>query len=235
MKVLDDIKRVMESIENKKSKNEDACCSSLFEKYNDIPEERLQSIIDDVKASITKEECGDIDNKEDVMKKEADNSVDVEGDLPAPEPDDVEHTDALKAMNELSASESEEDDATTEDEVEEQVVSEDEEYKDDIDDDLIISEEADEEGETADDIVEDSEDFDVYKDELDLVEKDEDAEDIDMSIPEKENSNDAADTAVKEPVNEANTGAKAAVANTYDGKNSFSSDIDALTDYLNDY
>lgn len=60
------------------------------------------------------------------------------------------------------------------------------------------------------------------------------AQKIDMSIPDDENSTDAADSAAKEIKNEDNSGAKAAMANR-DNKGAFSSDVDALTEYLNEY
>lgn len=257
MKVLDSIKRTMESIEAEKCRemkqegNEEF--AELFEKYSDIPAEKLTEIIADIKeklAPVPVAEDEDEDGIEDeliIRESEDPNKVEVK-DASEVEPSDVEHTDAndepvTKQINELDA-------------------SEDEEEKTD-EEELIITEEQPEEIEKEElEEIEEDEDFDVYKDELDIVdgdEKNEDAEKIDMSIPEKENSvdaadaaknedadkidmnipeeensDDAADKAAKEVKNEDNNAAKAAIANR-DNKGAFSSDIDALTDYLNDY
>lgn len=259
MKVLDSIKRTMESIEAEKCRemkqegNEEF--AELFEKYKDIPAEKLVEIIKDIKEKIAPKpvsEDEDEDGIEDeliIRESEDPNKVEVK-DASEVEPSDIEHTDAnnepsTKQINELDA-------------------SEDEEEKTD-EEELIITEEKPEETEDIEDEnmeeIED-EDFDVYKDELDIVDgdeknedaekidmnipeednsieaadsaKNEDADKIDMNIPEEENSDDAADKAAKEITNEDNNAAKAAIANR-DNKGAFSSDIDALTDYLNDY
>ena len=104
---------------------------------------------------------------------------------------------------------------------------------------------------------EDEEDFDVYKDELDIVEEDEkpeeiddtipagddgveaaekyeDTEEIDTIIPDEDTGVEAADAAEKEPIQEANTAAKAAIANK-ENKGAFSADVDELTKYLDEY
>lgn len=258
MKVLDNIKRTLESIEAKKAPEviaEEDKFAALYEKYNDIPAEALAAIIADVEAicnpveapaeepEMVENEIEDIEapaeelapaedevvEENDELKDEIiideNNETDV---IEVKEPEAVEHTDATKA-------ESEDFDETPEDFYTEE--------DDDVDDEIIISEEDEE--------VEEEEDFDVYADELDVVEEDEEeidmtissddvdekpenAEKIDMDIPEEDNGVEVADAAEKEPVNEDNMGAKAAIANRQN-KGNFSSDVDALTEYLDEY
>lgn len=256
MRLLESIKKQIESIEAKKNpivENEEFV--ELFEKYKDIPAETLKAIIADVKAVCMPAESEETEepNKEEVVETEQETNV---VDAAEVKPDDVEHTDANKAesaqMTELDASE--DNDEEIDDDL---IISEEDE-----DDELIISEEDDEQAEEKDDVL-----FDEYQDELDIAEADcqddemieenaekidmtipgsddsvksadkaanETAEQIDMTIPSKDNSDDAADAAAKEQKNEANTGAKAAVANR-DNKGAFSADVDALTDYLDEY
>lgn len=256
MKVLDSIKRTMESIEKEKgaevvAENEEF--KDICAKYQDIPEETVISIAKDVKEKLapapkTEEEDGEgVDDE--LIIQENGNQTEVK-DAAEVKPSDVEQTDANaeKAekvnMNELDASEEEKTDE------EELIVTEDEPAVDTPPEENVEVE-----------VNEDDEEFDVYKDELDIVdgdkeEKDENAENIDMNIPSEENSDDAAnkaanenadkidmnipkaddsvDAADKAHTNEANTGAKAAIANKAN-KGAFSSDVDALTDYLNEY
>lgn len=271
MKVLDSIKRTMESIEADKQdsmKVEDhEEFAELFEKHSDIPKEKLVEIIDDVKEKLAPapvvEDEGEDGVEDELVIQESDNpnKADVE-DVAEVKPSDVEHTDANKEpvthqVNELDASEDED---NIEDE--EVIVEDDADFDDE--EELVVSEEGEEVEDEVEDLeeIEEDEDFDIYKDELDIVdgdEKNEDAEKIDMNIPEedngqdaadraanenaekidlnipeKENSDDAADAAAKEHANEDNNGAKAAIANR-DNKGAFSSDIDALTDYLDKY
>lgn len=234
MKVLENLKRTMESIDALKApKNEeDNEFAVLFDKYKDIPVDTLKEIIADVKEAVKPEEK---------LIKEADNETNV---IPA-EGKPVEEIHKTQT-NELDASE----DGVVE-ETPEDFYTEDEDV---TDDELIISEEDEDEipeetEEKREDEIKDAEEkddnFDEYEDELDIVEPDEEKEDkedkdkvvnenvekIDTDIPSEDNGADAADTAAKEVVNEANTAAKAAIANR-DNKGSFSSDVDALTEYL---
>lgn len=268
MKVLEQLKRTLESLEDLRAQQteDDEEFAELFEKYSDIPAEKLKEIIADIKAACVKP----------VEPANEDlNDVDVKS---AEEPKDAEHTDTAKSestqVNELDASEDEQVDDNAEDLIVEDDV------EDSNTDDLIVegdedelelpSEEVTEEVEPE--VIEDEnyqnsemdEDFDGYEDELDIAQGDEeevnedaekidmnipsdevpveaadkvvkeDAEKIDMSIPSDDTPVDAADKAAKEQTNEANIGAKAAIANR-EAKGNFSSDVDALTDYLNDY
>lgn len=259
MKILTSLKRTLESIEaSKRQMKEDADDKfvAIKEKYADIAPEVLDNLIKDIRevcapapAEAPVQEEVD-DNAKDLIIQE-ENAVDV---VPAEgKPVDEPHkTDAAEQMNELDASE----DGTTDKTPEDFYTEDDEEDEDE----LVISEENDDKPEPEDKIDdEDDEDFDVYEDELDLVEETgEKAENIDMTIPEKDNSIDAADTVksegaekidlnvptdddavnaadkgAKEITNEDNSGAKAAMANKYN-KGSFSSDVDALTAYLDE-
>lgn len=251
MKVLDNIKRTLESIEAKKAPEviaEEDRFAALYEKYNEIPADALAAIIADVEAicnpveapaeepEMVENEIEDIEAPAEELAPAEDEIVEENDELKdeiiidennetevieVKEPKAAEHTDATKA-------ESEDFDETPEDFYTEE--------EDDVDDEIIISEE------------EEDEDFDVYADELDVVEEDE--EEIDMTIPsddvevdEKLEDSEEVDAdipeddieaAEKEPVNEANTGAKAAIANRQN-KGNFSSDVDALTEYLDEY
>lgn len=259
MKILTSLKRTLESIEaSKRQMKEDADdkFAAIKVKYADIAPEVLENLIKDVcevcapapaEDSPVQEEVDD--NAKDLIIQE-ENEVDVvpaEG-KPVNEP---YKTDAAEQMNELDASEDGITDKTPEDFYTEEDEDEDE-------DELVISEDEDEpEPDNKDN--DDDEDFDVYEDELDLVEETgEKAENIDMTIPEEDNATDAADAVksegaekidlnvptdddavnaadkgAKEIKNEDNSGAKAAMANKYN-KGSFSSDIDALTAYLDE-
>lgn len=278
MKILESLKRTIESIEAKKapkSESEDGF-DIIKAKYTEVPPEVLESIINDVKTECGRKMEEDIpeepENADDALQANEEdlNKVEIEPaeGKPVAEP---HKTDTLDSMNELDASEDGVAGETPED-----YYTEDE---DEIDDELIISEEDEptEElppAEVVDDEIaaeSDEDDFDIYQDELDVVDADEpvnetgeDAEKIDMSIPERENSDDAADAALKERracedaekidlnipsddnstdaadkaakeiKNEDNSGAKAAIANR-DNKGAFSSDVDALTEYLDKY
>lgn len=267
MKVLESLKRQMESIEAKKSRKveseDDLGFDAIKAKYTEVPPEVLESIINDVKTECSRKTEEDL------------NKVEIE---PAEgKPVDEPHkTDTLDSMNELDASE----DGVAGETPEDYYTEEDE----DIDDELIISEEDDEPvedlppAEVVDDEIaaesdeNEDDDFDVYQDELDAVTGDEEpvnetgeepekidmtipakdnsddaadaamkerqrcegAEKIDLNIPDEDNSVDAADKAAKEIKNEDNSGAKAAIANR-DNKGAFSSDVDALTQYLDEY
>ena len=255
MKILTSLKRTLESIEaSKKQMKEDADdkFAAIKAKYADIAPEVLENLIKDVcevcspapaEEAPVQEEVDD--NAKDLIIQE-ENAVDV---APAEgKPVDEPHkTDAAEQMNELDASE----DGVTDETPEDFYTEEDE------DDELVISEENEDKPEPEDKTEDD--DFDVYEDELDLVEETgEKAENIDMTIPEKDNSIDAAnavksegaekidlnvptdddavnaaDKGAKEIKNEDNSGAKAAMANKYN-KGSFSSDVDALTAYLDE-
>lgn len=263
MKILTSLKRTLESIEaSKKRVKEDAedKFAAIKAKYADIAPEVLENLIKDVcevcapapaEEAPVQEEVDD--NAKDLVIQD-ENAVDV---VPAEgKPVDEPHkTDATEQMNELDASE----DGVT-DETPEDFYTEDDEEDDD---ELVISEEDETEPEAdnakLENEAEEDEDFDVYEDELDLVEETgEKAENIDMTIPEKDNATDAADAVksegaekidlnvptdddavnaadkgAKEIKNEDNSGAKAAMANKYN-KGNFSSDVDALTAYLDE-
>lgn len=249
MKVLENLRRTMESINSIKTrKHEDGDCAEIFEKYKNIPRETLEAIIADVKSNIgAKTEDEDITDDELIVETDEVDVKSAEG-KPVDEPHKTQIT-------ELDASE---DDGTT-DKTPEDFYTE--ENEDDVtEDELIISEEDEEkpseDEEKPEEINEEDEededdDFDVYEDELDIVESDEEdkessekeeeteeskefnegAEKIDLDIPEEDNSDNAADKAAKEIKNESGTASKAAIANK-DNKGAFSSDIDALTSYL---
>ena len=246
MKVLENLRRTMESINSIKTrKHEDGDCAEIFEKYKDIPRETLEAIIADVKSNIgAKTEDEDITDDELIVETDEVDVKPAEG-KPVDEPHKTQIT-------ELDASE---DDGTTDKTLEDFYT---EENEDDVtEDELIISEEDEEkpseDEEKPEEINEEDEDddFDVYEDELDIVESDEEdkessekeeepeepkefnegAEKIDLDIPEEDNSDNAADKAAKEIKNESGTASKAAIANK-DNKGAFSSDIDALTSYL---
>lgn len=251
MTLLKNIKRVVESIENIKNKEslneDDVKFAEIYKKHSDIPEDKLKMIIDDVQNCCRANEEAEDTDIDDTQVMDEDNSTDVI-DVSKVTPDDAEHTDANKAescqMTELDASE----DSDLDEDEEELIISENDDEEDsDEDEELIISENDGEEDsedfveededtieDETEDFVEEDEDegFDGYQDELDVVE--EDAKSIDMNVPSKDNSDDAADAAAKEQVKEDNNGAKAAIANR-DNKGAFSSDVDALTDYLNKY
>lgn len=251
MATLDTLKRTLESINAKKRKFENEGdvegLATLFEKYKDISPETLKNIVTDVKAIIAPtEEIKPEETTE--FSTETDNRTDVKsakGKL-VKEPHKTQ-------VNELDASEGDTTEETPED-----FYTEDDDENADIDDELIISEEDEniedkpteevevtdevETEETPEETEEDtfeSYDDDLEEDELDTVEDeepehlDEAAEKIDTDIPTDDNAVDAADKGAKEIVNEDNTGAKAAMTNNYDGKGTFSSDVDALTDYIN--
>ena len=262
MKILESLKRTMESIEAKKAcKNEDFDkFAAIKEKYADIDPEKLDAIIADVKEVCAPEkETSTTEVNDELMNSEesVENTTDT---IPAkiePDGDDVHKTDTLDSMNELDASEDGIAGETPED-----FYTEDEDEE--IDDELIISEEDDNEPEdTEDDMMteeDEEDDFDVYQDELDKVDetgedaeaidmtipvaddsvedtdkaqKTENAEKIDLDVPTDDNGVDAADKGAKEIKNEDNSGAKAAMANKYN-KGNFSSDVDALTAYLDE-
>ena len=269
MKLLENIKRTLESIEGMRAPKveEDAQIAKLLEKYKDIPAETLKAIVADVKADC----AAHVEKAEEQPMDETEQKTDVI-DVTKVEPKDIEHTDANKAestqMTELDASEednTEEDFYTEEDDDtdDELIISE----EGDTDDELIISEEDNiEDAEEPEQVEEDDDEDDVYVDELDIATADkepeqvdenaekidmtipgdddgvkaadkaitENAEKIDMNIPEEDVPSDAADAAAKEHIKEDNTGAKAAMANK-DNKGAFSSDVDALTEYLDKY
>lgn len=261
MKILTSLKRTLESIEaSKRQMKEDADdkFAAIKAKYADIAPEVLENLIKDVCeicAPAPAEEAPaqeDVDDNAEDLIIQDENAVDV---VPAEgKPVDEPHkTDAAEQMNELDASEDGVTDETPEDF-----------YTEEDEDELVISEENEDEPEPdkvepENEVDEDDEDFDVYEDELDLVEETgEKAENIDMTIPEEDNATDAADAVksegaekidlnvptdddavnaadkgAKEIKNEDNSGAKAAMANKYN-KGNFSSDVDALTAYLDE-
>ena len=262
MKLLETLKRTMESIESKRSfRNEDFDeFATIKEKYADIDPEKLDAIIADVKAVCApQKEASATEVNDELMNSEesAENTTDTIHANIEPDGEDVHKTDTLDSMNELDASEDGIAGETPED-----FYTEDEDEE--IDDELIISEEDDNEPEdTEDDMMteeDEEDDFDVYQDELDKVDetgedaeaidmtipiaddsvegadkaqKTENAEKIDLDVPTDDNGVGAADKGAKEIKNEDNSGAKAAMANKYN-KGNFSSDVDALTAYLDE-
>lgn len=271
MKLLETLKRTMESIESKRSfRNEDFDeFATIKEKYADIDPEKLDAIIADVKAVCApQKEASATEVNDELMTSEesAENTTDTIHANIEPDGKDVHKTDALDSMNELDASEDGVAGETPED-----FYTEDEDEE--TDDELIISEEDETDSDDADEVEnaddammteedeeDEDDDFDIYQDELDKVDetgedadaidmsipkaddsvegadkaqKTEDAENIDLNVPTDDNSVDAADKGAKEIKNEDNSGAKAAMANKYN-KGSFSSDVDALTTYLDE-
>ena len=266
MKLLETLKRTMESIESKRSfRNEDFDeFATIKEKYADIDPEKLDAIIADVKAVCApQKEASATEVNDELMnsKESVDNTTDTIHANIEPDGKDVHKTDTLDSMNELDASEDGVAGETPED-----FYTEDEK----TDDELIISEEDETDLDDADDIEnaddammteeDEDDDFDIYQDELDKVDetgedadaidmtipkaddsikgadkaqKTEDAEKIDLSVPTDDDAVNAADKGAKEIKNEDNSGAKAAMANKYN-KGNFSSDVDALTAYLNE-
>ena len=113
MKILESLKRTMESIESKKAHKVEAEDEfvDIRKKYTDVPAEVLESIISDVKEACGKkfeenEEPQEIENANDAeqVTEEDLNKVEIkpaEG-KPVDEPN---KTDTLDAMNELDASE----------------------------------------------------------------------------------------------------------------------------------
>lgn len=212
MKLLQNIKRLMESIEDEKSDVViDERCQDLVEKYSDISKEMLAGIINDVKERVCEDgEEVDIEDKEVVEENEE--TEEIKDDIEEVTEEDEEgfddelvireSDDDMEQIEELDASEDGED-LDVEDEEKEELEDDIEEVTEDDDD-------------VSDFIDEDNE-------ELDMVEGDEEIEDKeDIETEEKEN------------MHEDNTGAKAAIANNQ-YKGTFSSDVDDLTDYLNDY
>lgn len=254
MNVLDNIRRTMESVE--KLRTSQTCEGqdefvALYEKYKDIPEDKLKEIIADVKSicipatetveepvkeEIPAEETQQPEETEvsdDLVIKDETNEVDVKPAAGIPEEPGVVDTkdeseeqedEQIDSKNELDASEADEGD----------------------EEELIISEEEDNDTVEEETIDEDDEEYEDQIDELDIVDgdkveepKSENAEEIKLDVPSADTGDKAAEKAEcgdnsKEHTNEANTAAKAAIANR-DNKGTFSSDVDALTDYLNDY
>lgn len=275
MKVLDSLKRTLESLEAtrcRKTEGEEEF-AALFEKHNDIPREKLMEIINDFKAmqhvdepAVEAEETP-VEGENEEVVTEDENKVDVTGST-QDVTGDAGHTDANKEDKERIAElDASEEDGTADQTPIDFYTEEDEEEvcpvcgkeqdecnatvteEDNADDELILSEE-DEETENEEIIEEDEEDFDVYKDELDVIEGDEEAEneepmieedgeeEIDDELIMEETEDNIDDELIMEESahkNEANIGAKAAIANKYDGKKAFSSDVDALTEYLDEY